>query len=224
MRGALIIFARQPAPGCVKTRLCPPFTAQQAADFYAALLDDVLEVSAQAADELGLEATVRVTPGAARDAFSQKAPASMSVRAQRGADLSARMEHAAARAFAAGEAPVLLRGSDSPALGVETLRAALRLLENCDVVLCPDLDGGYNLVGLARPAPGLFDHPMSTARVLEDTRARAHARGLTVALLPAGFDIDRAADLEHLRAWPDARNKAPRAWAYLERHGLWPAK
>lgn len=223
MKGALVVFAKQPAPGCVKTRLCPPFSAQQAADFYAALLDDVLETSAQAAQELGLEATVRVTPGAAVDAFSARAPASMSVRAQRGADLSARMEHAAARAFAAGLAPVLLRGSDSPALGVETLRAALHKLESCDVALCPDLDGGYNLVGLAGPAPGLFDHPMSTASVLEDTRARAQARGLTVELLPAGFDIDRASDLEHLRAWPEAREKAPRAWAYLEQHALWPA-
>lgn len=224
MKGALIVFARQPAPGCVKTRLCPPFTEEQAADFYAALLDDVLEASAQAAIALRLEATVRVTPESAGGAFSARAPASMSVRAQRGANLSARMEHAAARAFAAGFAPVLLRGSDSPALGTETLRAALRALEECDVVFCPDLDGGYNLVGMAKPAPGIFDHPMSTASVLADTCARVRARGLTVALLPAGFDIDRAADLEHLRAWPEAREGAPRAWAYLERHGLWPAK
>jgi glycosyltransferase A (GT-A) superfamily protein (DUF2064 family) len=91
-------------------------------------------------------------------------------------------------------------------------------------VICPDRDGGYNLVGLARPAPGLFAHPMSTASVLADTLARARAGGLTHTALPAGFDLDTAADLALLA---EARRRGaagacPRTLAFLDRHALWP--
>jgi glycosyltransferase A (GT-A) superfamily protein (DUF2064 family) len=143
---------------------------------------------------------------------------------QRGADLGARMEHAMARELGAGRRPVLLRGSDSPTLGLATLSDALAALESTDLVICPDSDGGYNLVGLSRPAPGLFAHPMSTASVLEDTLARARSSGLTHTLLPAGFDIDTASDLARLA---EARSRGaagacPRTLAFLDRHALWP--
>jgi hypothetical protein len=94
------------------------------------------------------------------------------------------------------------------------------------VVLSPDRDGGYNLVGLARPAPGLFAHAMSTASVLDDTLGRARALGLRAELLAPGFDIDTAEDLALLA---EARRRdpalpCPRALAYLDAHGLWPAQ
>jgi glycosyltransferase A (GT-A) superfamily protein (DUF2064 family) len=134
------------------------------------------------------------------------------------------MDAAAADAFAQGHAPVLLRGSDSPALGPRRLAAALRALERADLVLLPDRDGGYSLVGLRRPAPGLFAHPMSTPEVLRDTLARARERALESALLETGFDVDTAADLRSL--W-EARDRdpdldCPRALAWLDHHGMWP--
>jgi glycosyltransferase A (GT-A) superfamily protein (DUF2064 family) len=142
---------------------------------------------------------------------------------QLGTDLGARMEDAVSRELGAGRRPVLLRGSDSPTLGLATLEAALEALAKSDLVICPDRDGGYNLVGLARAVPGLFSHPMSTDSVLADTLARARLGGLTHSLLPAGFDVDGAADLALLAA-ARARGEAgdcPRTLAWLDRHG-WP--
>jgi hypothetical protein len=218
-RAALVVFAKWPEPGTVKTRLCPPFTPREAADFYAAMLDDVLEAMARLAPPLGLECALSVHPAESLGAFAARAPG-WRVVAQRGADLSARMEHAAASELARGAARVLLRGSDSPALGAETLRAALAALQRADVALCPDRDGGYNLVALRRFAPGLFAHAMSTASVLEDTRAAARALGLSCDVLAPGFDVDTAADLALLHA-VRARGAialAPRTYAWLDAH------
>jgi rSAM/selenodomain-associated transferase 1 len=219
--GALVVFAKQPLPGQVKTRLCPPFTAEQAADFYACMLEDVLETTLRGSAALGLVAVLALQPPEAAAAFA--APAGLRCEPQQGADLGARMEHAFARQLAAGHGPVLLRGSDSPTLPFETLSAALLALERSDLVICPDRDGGYNLVGLRRPAPGLFSHPMSTASVLVDTLARAQGAGLTHALLPAGFDIDTAADLALLAEArrQGAAGECPRTLSFLDRHGLW---
>jgi len=219
--GVLVVFAKQPAPGRVKTRLCPPFTPEQAADFYACMLDDVLASTLRASVTLGLDAVLALAPPEAAAAFA--APVGLRCEPQRGADLGARMEHAFARELARGRGPVLLRGSDSPTLRLATLSDALEALEGCDLVLCPDRDGGYNLVGLRRPAPGLFSHPMSTTSVLADTLARAAAAGLKCTLLPAGFDIDAAEDL---RLLAEARQRGeaaacPRTLAFLDRHGLW---
>jgi hypothetical protein len=221
--GALVVFAKEPRAGEVKTRLCPPFTPEQAAGFYAAMLADVLETSLAAAAALGLEAVLAVHPPEAAARIA--APPGFRREPQQGADLGARMEHAAARELARGGGPVLLRGSDSPTLGRATFEAALAALGAADLVICPDRDGGYNLVGLARPAPGLFSHPMSTRSVLDDTLARAKAAGLRHALLPAAFDLDTAADLALLaRARREgAAGGCPRTLAFLDRAGLWPA-
>jgi uncharacterized protein len=223
VKGALVVFAKQPTPGLVKTRLCPPFTPEQAAAFYAQMLEDVLEASLAASRALGLEAVLAVQPPEAVALLP--APPGVRREPQHGADLGTRMEHALARELAAGRRPVLLRGSDSPTLGLVTLAAALDALSGHDLVICPDRDGGYNLVGLGRPAPGLFSHPMSTASVLADTLARAHASGLTHALLPGGFDLDTAADLALLAAArrEGAAGDCPRTLAFLDRHGLWPS-
>jgi len=223
-RGVIIVFAKQPEAGRVKTRLCPPFTPQQAADFYQALLRDVLDATARAGQALGLSLRLAMHPPAAVDEWAARAPAFAAL-PQRGANLAARMEDAAARAFADGCAPVLLRGSDSPALPPGTLRAALGALRNAELVICPDRDGGYNLAGLARPAPGLFDHPMSTRRTLAHTLQRAARRGLRCAELPAGFDIDTAEDLHLLRRARDAGRAAdcPRTLAWLDAQQRWPA-
>jgi hypothetical protein len=186
------------------------------------MLDDVLAHALRASAAFGLEAVLALTPAEAVRAFP--APGGMRCEPQRGPDLGARMEHAFARELAAGRGPVLLRGSDSPTLSLATLAAALDALGRCDLVLCPDRDGGYNLVGLRRPAPGLFAHPMSTPSVLADTLGHASAAGLSHALLPAGFDLDTADDL---RLLAEARQRGEasdcsRTLAYLDRHRLWP--
>ncbi|RIL06582.1 MAG: glycosyltransferase [Proteobacteria bacterium] len=231
MNGWLVVFAKEPAPGRVKTRLTPPFSPAQASQFYRCLLEDALDESAHAAALLKLDAVVAVDPPGGVAAIAARAPAGFRAISQAAGDLGRRMSAVAHQAAAAGAPFVLLRGSDSPCLERETLRAAAAALSQTDVVLCPDRDGGYNLVGLAQQALGgsavgtLFEHPMSTPTVLRDTRARAEKLGLRVDLLPAGFDIDRFDDLRWLAAARAGARplRCRRTLGFLDEAGLWPA-
>lgn len=223
-RGCLIVFARQPQPGRVKTRLTPPLSPEQAAALYAAMLHDVLEASADFARRFALDAALAVTPPEACAELARRAPTAFRVVAQRGPDLGARMESAVEDAAAAGATRILLRGSDSPALDAGPIASALAALESHDLALSPDRDGGYGLVALRRPAPGLFAHPMGTQTVLADTAQRARARGLRVALLEPGFDIDTVEDLRLLaEVRPRVAALCPRTLAYLDAQRLWPS-
>jgi rSAM/selenodomain-associated transferase 1 len=223
---AVVVFAKAPIPGRVKTRMVPPFTPDQAAGLYAAMLADVLEATAEFAARRGLEAVLTIDPPEVCGEMARRAPPGYRVVAQRGPGLAARMDWAVAELAAAGRDAVLMRGSDSPALDAATLDAALDALADFDLVVCPDLDGGYSLVGLRRPVPGLFDHPMSTERVLDDTLANAARLGLRPRVLSPRFDLDTAADLAHLaRARLDgAAESCRRTLAFLDEGSLWPAE
>jgi rSAM/selenodomain-associated transferase 1 len=229
--GWLVVFAKAPEPGRVKTRLCPPLTPAQAAELYRCLLEDAFAESAEAAAPLGLEPVVAADPAAAGPALAALAPRGFRAVAQSGPDLGARMTHVLRQAAAAGAAGLLMRGSDSPALDRATLQEAWAALTEHDVVLVPDPDGGYGLVGLGAralargaPAPGLFDHPMSTPTVLVETVARADCLGLAVRRLAPGFDIDRHEDLRRLAAFRhrSVTCPCPRTLAFLDAERLWP--
>ncbi len=198
MKGILVVFAKAPRPGEVKTRMTPPLAPAEAAALYACMLDDVLEASAALAAEQGLEPVLAAHPAEACAELARRAPRAFRVVAQRGRDLGARMEWAVAEAAAYGASPVVLRGSDSPALAGAVLGAALEALAEADLALSPDRDGGYQLVALRRPAPGLFAHPMGTPSALEDTLARARSLGLRARLVAPGFDLDTVEDLHWL--------------------------
>jgi len=229
--GWLVVFAKDPRPGFAKTRLCPPLSPGEAAELYRCLLADALAESGRAASLLGLEVMMAVDPPEAALELARSAGAGLRAIAQRGGSLGARMTHVARQAAAAGASCVLLRGSDSPALSCQGLAEARRALAGCDVVLRPDRDGGYSLVGLGATAllrglgrPGLFDHPMSTPSTLADTRAAAERLGLAVTCLDPGFDVDRFEDLRWLA---EARHQieslpCPRTLAFLDERALWP--
>ncbi len=222
-RGALVVLAKAPRAGAVKTRLCPPFTPAEAGEFYAHLLADVLAASAELALEFRLVAIVAVHPPQACGEIARGAPAGFQVVPQRGRDLGRRMDWAVREACAAGAPRVLLRGSDSPLIDSEVVAAAIAALDDVDLVLRPDRDGGYGLVGTKRPAPGLFEHPMSTPSVLADTLANAARQGLSTRLLEPGFDVDTFADLRRLEALrsPRLARLCPATLAYLDEHELW---
>jgi rSAM/selenodomain-associated transferase 1 len=229
-RGWLVVFAKAPRAGSVKTRLTPPLAPADAAELYGCLLDDVLQESARAARQLGLEAILAVDPPAAARELALRAPAGFRALAQRGDDLGARMTRVAREAVAAGASCALLRGSDSPTLDGAALRDALGALGRADLVVRPDHDGGYGLVGLGRAAlsrglaGGLFSHPMSTPSALRDLLAGAGRLGLACAELAPGFDIDRYEDLRLLAAarHEDASIPCPRTLAWLDGRSLWP--
>jgi len=221
--GILTVFAKRPRPGRVKTRMCPPLSPEQAAELYTAMLQDVLEVSLAAARRYGLDPVLAVEPPSAAPDLARMCPPGFRIVAQRGADLSERMAWGVAESAAAGAERILLRGSDSPALDEERIGTALASLDDHDLAICPDRDGGYNLIGLRGVSPGLFDHPMSTARVLDDTLANAERSGLRTQVLPVGFDLDTVEDLRWLAeaVAAGAAASCPRTLEYADTHDLW---
>ncbi len=187
----LAIFAKEPIPGRVKTRLARHIGAERAAQVYAHLLDYTRTV----ADALA---------GADRIVFYADAPpavhpfagAAYRVGQQLGGDLGARMHGAFAECAAAGYERVVLIGSDCRALTTDLLATAFRQLDTHDAVLGPATDGGYYLIGLRAPQPTLFaDVTWSTAQVLPQTRARLAAAHLTHAELITLSDVDEPVDL-----------------------------
>ncbi len=222
--GWLVVLAKAPRAGQVKTRMVPPLTPAEAAEFYASLLEDVLRATARFACDLGLHPVISVSPPDACAEVARMVPTSFRVVAQRGGSLSERMTWAVREAAASGATRILLRGSDSPALGGQIVAHALRDLETSDLVVCPDLDGGYSLIGLRRPESGLFDHPMSTRTVLGDTLARAAELGLRTRVQAPSFDLDTIEDLRPLadvRYHPGTPELCKHTLAYIDRHDLW---
>lgn len=223
-RGVIAVLGKQPTPGRVKTRLVPPFSPRQACELYTALLRDALEVTGAIAAELSLDAVLAVAPPEAVRALAGQVPTPFCVIPQRGGNLGERMDWAVREAAAGGARRVVLRGSDSPVLDGGKVSSALEALDEFDLAICPDLDGGYNMIALRGPAPGLFEHPMSTRNVLADTLEAAAAAGLRAHVLEPSFDIDRAADLAHLatvRSDPGVSKLCRRTLAYLDQHRLW---
>ena len=198
----VIVLAKAPQAGLAKTRLIPALGAAGAAALAARLLDDAVDRALAA--KLG-PVLLCGAPDLLHPAFTRHAARpGVTLALQVGADLGERMHHALASVLDhALTAPhqALLIGTDSPALSAALLRQAAATLATTDVVLVPALDGGYALIGLHRPAPGLFaGMAWSTPQVLAHTRQRLAAAGLRHIELPAVPDIDEPTDLAHLPA------------------------
>lgn len=190
-RGWFIVFGKAPRPGLVKTRLSPPLTLEQSASLYREMLIDVLEASLGFAHSLDLEPVLAFHPPEAADEILSCVPAGFRLHRQQGENLGQRMANAFAEAAAAGAERILLRGSDSPAIGGAIFEQAMRFLdEAADIALAPDQGGGYAVVGMRSPHPAVFNPPMSTDRVLDQTIRAAEAENLVVQLTEAVFDLD----------------------------------
>ena len=195
-KSLLALFAKLPLPGQVKTRLCPPLSASEAASLYEAMLRDILD---QHASLEGAERVLWFSPPEALSWFERAAPVGYGLRPQQGRDLAARMRRLFRVHAQEGYGRIVLRGTDSPTLPTERVSAAFEALERVDLVLCPDRDGGYNLIGLRHPCDELFELELGTAQVLERTVARAGEAGLCVEILPPHHDVDTAQDLMRIR-------------------------
>lgn len=191
----LVIFAKAPQPGAAKTRLIPALGAEGAADLARRMLVHTLQ-QALAAGVGPVELCMSPAPG--NKAWHGVAlPAGVTCTAQGEGDLGQRMARAVARVT--GQQPVLLFGTDCPALTAAHLREADRQLARHDAVLLPVADGGYILIGLKAPCPELFtDMAWSTPAVADETLSRMAALGLRVWRGPKLHDIDEPADLSHL--------------------------
>ncbi len=185
----LVVFARAPVRGQVKTRLARSVGDDAALALHLAFVSDVCGLGRGVADRRVLAVA------GALDGFPP-AP-DLTIVAQEGAELGARMANAIARYV--GDGPVCIVGSDSPSLPREYLVEAFERLKEADVVLGPSTDGGYWLIGARRPAPELFGGiEWGTPSVLTATLERL--KDARAALLPFFYDVDEAADLALLRA------------------------
>lgn len=211
----LALFARAPLPGKVKTRLCPPLSPERAAALYRAMLLDILDQHAGLGD---VERVVWYTPSESFGWFRANVPAGYRLLPQRGATLGDRMANLFSVHHREGYRRILLRGTDSPTLPPERIPAALEALERVGLVVCPDLDGGYNLIGLRGPCDPLFAMDFGHAEVCAQTLERARRTGLSFELLPAHSDVDRPEDLGPLSGSLNAE-RTPRTLLWFENAG-----
>ena len=211
-RCRIAIMAKAPIAGLAKTRLATALGEAGAAALAARLLAHA--VAQAAAADLG-PVTLWTTPDAAHPAFTQAQQRhGVALALQDGDDLGARMAHVFATGFAQDDSPILLMGTDAPALTADVLRQAGAALRLHGAVFVPAHDGGYALVGL-RAAPPELLHALfngmtwSTAQVMPQTRQRLAAAGIDHTELQAVSDIDEPADLVHLPArWQRQKSNA----------------
>ena len=188
----ILIFAKAPLPGRVKTRLIPALGAEGAAALAAQMLERTV-AEALAAGVGPVELCADPDPAAAE--WDGHRPDGVGLSAQGEGDLGTRMAKAARRTIDGGERALLI-GTDCPALDRERLRAAAIALDEHAAVIHPVEDGGYALLGLARFDPGLFENiAWSTVDVATVTIARIRAMGWKLHLGETLRDIDEPADL-----------------------------
>ena len=195
----ILVFAKAPVSGQVKTRLIPALGAAGAAGLARRLLDHTLAQALAAG--CGTVELCASPDFSAPDWAAVPLPPGVATSAQGDGDLGARLARAARRHLAQG-ARVLLIGTDCPALSAVRLRAAAAALADHEAALYPALDGGYTLLGLRADHPSLFTAiPWSTAQVAAMTRARMQALGWRIWVGDALPDIDTPADLLQLPEW-----------------------
>ncbi|MEM1116286.1 MAG: TIGR04282 family arsenosugar biosynthesis glycosyltransferase [Bacteroidota bacterium] len=196
MTPALIVFAKVPAAGRVKTRLGATIGPEAAADLYDAFLRDALDRYARLGAEAGM--SVRLYLGG-RPEPAGLVPEGVSVHDQHAGALGERMLHAFVETFAAGHDRAVVIGTDHPTLPLDYIPLALdALAEPMTAVLGPSDDGGYYLLGLNEVGADLFDMDYSHPRVFADTLDRVAEMHLQPVVLPAHYDVDDGTGLHRL--------------------------
>lgn len=197
-RETLLVLARYPERGRVKTRLARGIGEAAALACYRRMLDATLDLALQTAAK-GRRVVVWVAPGARLDAFRRAYPGNLEWKPQREGDLGTRLAAAFGEAQSAGARRIVAIGSDCPGLDGERVDEAFAALSGAPAVLGPAEDGGYYLLGLSCTVPGIFQKiPWGGADVLARTVERIRAAGIRPVLLPVLRDVDEAADLAAL--------------------------
>ena len=203
MKICVTVFAKNPTPNQVKTRLVPTLSPEQAATLYTAFLTDWCETLAKLS---GVDLIIAHTPPAAATDLQALIGDDAIYIPQMGADLGERLTSATQWAIEHEYTKILLVGSDSPTLPISYISRGFTQLDAQDIVIGPSTDGGYYLIGFSARSvtttvPFVFeDIAWSTADVFEQTLARIRSVKATMGLLPPWYDIDTAEDLAFLSA------------------------
>lgn len=218
----IIIMAKVPRAGNVKTRLLPFLSGEQCRTLAEAFLFDAVNKARGACDEL----TVAFAPATERDFFGETAAGDFTLTEQTGSNLGEKIFNAFENAFSAkARSNVVMIGTDSPTLPVRFLEDAFAALETeADAVLGESADGGFYLLGLRRNSPDLFSGvEWSSARTFRQVKRNIERSKLRLKLLPRWFDVDEPDDLRRLRAEilkdETAQRIAPLTFRWLTEHG-----
>lgn len=197
---SLILFARTPILGAVKTRLTPALSPEGALALYVAFLEDAARVYGSSPR---WQPVLAADPEPADPELARLFAAPWRRQGQGPGDLGARLARAFEAERARGVCAVLAIGADHPALAPgQTARAFDAIAAGHDAAVVPAEDGGYCAIALGpRASPGQVfrDIPWSTSQVLAVTRERLDAAGLLLATLETAYDVDCAEDLDRLR-------------------------
>lgn len=192
----VIIMCKAPVPGSVKTRLCPDYSAEEAAEIHQAMARTVIERASRLFSDVWIASDDIEHPFFNEFTLSRVSQSS--------GDLGDRMTHLLKWAFADGAGSILFLGTDSPHMHESRLLKVVELLPKFDAVIGPVEDGGYDLIAMNHPYAELFkDIRWSSKYVLKETRERAEASGISMELLDMSFDLDttesliRAASMWH---------------------------
>ncbi len=212
MRGALVVMAKAPRKGFVKTRLAGVSPPCDVVELSECMLHDTLTL----AQSLSQVHVAVMCPSEEVADISARLPSGLHVVGQGGKGLAAALA-SVFRFFVPDFRRVIAFDSDSPHLPRAILESAFGLLDTNDLVVGPTEDGGYYLVGASAEHSRLFDAaPLGTSSACDALRAGARALGLSVGMTDAWYDVDVPADLFRLAADLRLRpERAPRTAAFL---------
>jgi uncharacterized protein len=213
----LVVMAKAPRPGMVKTRLTQSLPVEAVTELYCCLLDDTMAL----ARSLGTVNVAMMCPASDVEELTRLTRGMVDVVAQKGEGLAAGLTSVFAHFSAPGRQRVVAFNSDSPHLPASVLESAFEALTGHDVVVGPTHDGGYYLVGAKVAHPTLFDGDgLGTKSALEALLARARELQLSVGYTDPFYDIDVEDDLTRLAAELQlAPSRAPRTATWLEQWG-----
>jgi rSAM/selenodomain-associated transferase 1 len=202
VKNQLIAYAKRPVPGYAKTRLGEKIGFEESAGVYARLLYQcLLELVKLDPDDIRVELSLASDSDTA---FFRSAFPEFEVSVQIGSDLGLRLSQSLKGAFSDGAEVVVLIGTDIPDLDLSIIQAAFHELEKFDVVVGPDTDGGYYLIGTREKTAILFrDIDWSSELVLQQTEELVQSQGLSMKFLPTLSDVDTEADFQR---WLATRN------------------
>lgn len=199
----LIVFAKLPQSGRVKTRLAATVGPDRALRVYRRLLAATLRLAIRSPverREWRFDAAPGVLPASSATLLRRLASRGWIIAPQQGHDLGERMAQAIESGLNDGDSVVLI-GADCPVFDTGDIRAAFEALRTTDAVFAPAEDGGYVLVGLSRALPALFEAmPWGSDQVMTRSLERLESSGASVLLLRRMWDIDVQADLERYEA------------------------
>ncbi|MCU1218959.1 MAG: hypothetical protein JWN42_156 [Candidatus Angelobacter sp.] len=202
----LVVMAKAPRPGRVKTRLAQHLPLPAITNFYHCLLDDTIAL----ARSLRTVDVAMMCPGADVNELVSLVDDQVQVVAQKGEGLAAGLTSVFAHFANSNRQRIIAFNSDSPHLPSSILEGAFEILNSHDVVVGPTHDGGYYLVGAKAMHPALFEgDEMGTVNALERLLSQARALELSVGFTPPFYDIDVADDLIRLAA--ELRHEPARA-------------